>query len=75
MGTKIEPVFQFTGARIGFNPQDRFMVAQTAFTNGLVVVRGDGLVFGADIIDTQIPEIQPVFQYSGAKIGFHPLDR
>lgn len=23
----LEPVFEFSGARIGYNPQDRFMVA------------------------------------------------
>jgi hypothetical protein len=26
-GQNIDPVFQFSGAKIGFNPQDRFMVA------------------------------------------------
>lgn len=77
-GPHLQPVFQFTGAPIGFNPQDRFMVAAAnspvfnAPRNTLVVIREDGLVFGANVVGR---DIQPVFQFSGAKIGFHPLDR
>ncbi len=43
----IQPVFQFSGARIGFNPEDRFMVAEA---NELIVIRQDGLVFGALVV-------------------------
>ena len=77
-GPHIQPVFQFTGAAIGFNSVDKFMVAAAnspvfnAPQNTLVVIRQDGLVFGANVVDRNI---QPVFQFSGAKIGFHPLDR
>ncbi len=70
----LRPVFQFNGTKIGFNPEDRFMVA-LGF-NPLVVIRQDGLVFGANIVGTiHGPHIQSVFQFSGAKIGFDPLDR
>jgi hypothetical protein len=75
----LQPVFQFSGAKIGFDPLDRFMVAAANSPDvnaprNLVVIRGDGLVFGANV-DVAGRVIQPVFQYSGAKIGFHPLDR
>jgi hypothetical protein len=56
-------------AKIGFNPQDRFM---TVIGNTLVVVTSTGDVFGADIVDQVI---QPVFEFTGAKIGFNPQDR
>ena len=78
MGTTIEPVFQFGGAKIGFNSQDRFMVAAAnspafdAPQNTLVVIREDGLVFGAEVVGR---DFQPVFQFSGARIGFNPQDR
>ena len=55
--------------KIGFNPQDRFMVA---LANTLVVVTSNGDVFGADIVNGRM---QPVFQFTGAKIGFNPQDR
>ena len=70
-GPHIQSVFQFSGAKIGFDPLDRFMVAMG---NRLVVIRGDGLVFGADV-DVAGRNIQPVFQFSGAKIGFDPLEQ
>ena len=54
---------------IGFAPEDRFMVA---LGNTLVVIRQDGLVFGADVGGR---DIQPVFQFTGARIGFAPQDR
>jgi hypothetical protein len=69
VGTNIQPAFQFTGAPIGFNPEDRFMVA---IGNTLVVIRQDGLVFGADVVGR---DIQPVFQFTGAPMGFNPEDR
>jgi hypothetical protein len=77
----IGPVFQFSGAKIGFNPQDRFMVAMTTPdrpglihvpTSTLAVITQSGDVFGADVFDR---DIGPVFQFSGAKIGFNPQDR
>ncbi len=40
----IQSVFHFSGAKIGFNPEDKFMVA---YANELIVIRDDGLVFGA----------------------------
>jgi hypothetical protein len=46
---ELAPVFQFSGAKIGFNPQDRFMMA---LGNTLVVVTQDGSVFGADLTAT-----------------------
>src|SRR5260370_27580352 len=65
----VGPVFQFSGAKIGFNPQDRFMVA---LDNTLAVITKDGNVFAADVVRRAIG---PVFQFSGAKIGFNPQDR
>jgi hypothetical protein len=47
VGRNIEPVFQFSGARIGFHPQDRFIVARG---NELMAIRQDGLVFGALVV-------------------------
>ena len=46
MGTTIEPVLPFGGAKIGFAPEDKFMVQRSI---ELVVIRRDGLVFGAEI--------------------------
>jgi len=70
----LEPVFQFSGAKIGFNPQDRFMVALNApgVGNRLAVITQSGDVFGADVVGQNI---EPVFHFSGAKIGFNPQDR
>jgi hypothetical protein len=65
----IQPVFQFSGPKIGLNPEDRFVVAMG---KRLVVIRQDGLVFGADIVGRTI---QPVFQFTGARIGFNPEDK
>ena len=45
-GQNIGPVFQFAGAKIGFNTLDRFMVA---LGNTLVVIKDDGSVFGAEV--------------------------
>jgi hypothetical protein len=73
-GTNIGPVFQFTGAKIGYNPQDRFMVTEAATGSPLLyVIRNDGLVFGAYVQATG--NIQPVFQFTGARIGYNPQDR
>ena len=65
-GTELEPVFQFSGAKIGFNPQDRFMVA---LGNTLLVITKDGSVFGASVPPDQTA-LDPVFEFSGAKIRF-----
>ena len=48
MARDLQPVFQFSGARIGFNPQDRFMMT---LGNTLVVVTQDGNVLGADVVE------------------------
>ena len=56
-------------SRIGMQPEDRFMVA---IGRTLVVITSAGNVFGADIVNN---ELQPVFQFGGAKIGFNPEDR
>jgi hypothetical protein len=87
---EVLPVFQFSGAKIGFNPQDRFMMA---VGNTLVVVTEDGSVWGSEVKITPTNEftginadgtpagrvikreLLPVFQFSGAKIGFNPQDR
>jgi hypothetical protein len=84
MGRNIPPqefidvgsVFQFDGAKIGFNPEDRFMVAIPGTAPPsiatLVVITQGGNVFGADVVGRTVG---PVFQFSGAKIGFNPEDR
>ena len=69
IGKIVGTVFQFSGAKIGFSPQDRFMMAMG---HTLVVVTDSGDVFGADVDGRTIG---PVFQFSGAKIGFSPQDR
>jgi len=68
----LEPVFEFSGAKIGYNPQDRFMVASEY--NTLFVITNSGGVYGA-AVDIQSHNIGPVIQYSGAKIGYNPQDR
>ena len=66
-GQNIGPVSQFTGVKIGFNVQDRFMVA---LDNQLVVITDDGSVFGAEVTGPGT-----VSQFTGAKIGFNVQDR
>jgi hypothetical protein len=87
---QLQPVFQFSGARIGFNPQDRFMMAvgntlvvvtedgsvwgsevKITPTNEFTGINADGTPAGRVIKR----ELRPVFQFSGAKIGFNPQDR
>jgi hypothetical protein len=65
------PVFQFEGPKIGFNPQDRFMVA---IGGTLAVITQEGNVFGTDV-DVQRRTLGPVFQFGGPKIGFNPEDK
>jgi hypothetical protein len=48
MARDLQPVAQFSGARIGFNPQDRFMMT---LGDTLVVVTQEGNVFGADVVE------------------------
>jgi hypothetical protein len=55
--------------KIGFNPEDRFMVT---IGNTLAVVTNDGSVFGCNVNG---PILGPLFQFSGPKIGFNPEDR
>jgi len=70
-GQNIGTVFQFAalsaGAKIGFNVQDRFMVA---LGNTLVVITDDGSVFGAEVTGPGT-----VFQFTGEKIGNNVQDR
>jgi hypothetical protein len=54
---ELQPVYQFSGARIGFNPQDRFMMT---LGNTVVVVTSDGNVFGAEVVGH---ELRPVYQF------------
>jgi hypothetical protein len=56
-------------SRIGFQPEDRFMVA---LGNTLAVITQAGNVFGADIVNN---EVGPGFRFTGAKVGFNPEDR
>src|SRR5262249_45311910 len=74
----LQPVFQFGGAKIGFNTLDRFMVA---LGNGLVVITDDGDLFGAQV-DIENRVIGPVSQFVGGdstaptpRIGFNTRDR
>jgi hypothetical protein len=67
--TTVEPVFEFSGAKIGFNPQDRFMVATD---DTLFVITNTGDVFWADV-DIGGQTLGPVSHLGGAKIGFNPL--
>ena len=69
----VQPVFQFGGAKIGFNPQDRFMMS---LGNTLVVVTNDGSVYGADVVGSGSGRfLAPVQRFGGAKIGFNQQDR
>jgi hypothetical protein len=87
---QLAPVLQFTGARIGFNPQDRFMMilgstlvvvtedgsvwgseVKNTRTNAFVGINADGTPMGP----VTARELQPVFPFSGAKIGYNPQDR
>jgi hypothetical protein len=70
----IGPVFEFTGAKIGFNVQDRFMVALNGPPPTLIVITDDGSAFGANV-DITGQNIGPVFEFTGAKIGFNVQDR
>jgi hypothetical protein len=67
----LSPVYHFEGAKIGYNPQDRFMVALDC--SSLVVITQAGEVFGARVFEKNI--VAPVYQFSGAKIGYNPQDR
>src|SRR4051812_26921002 len=59
--------------KIGFNPQDRFMMA---LGNTLVVVTDDGSVYGCDVVGTGKGRfLAPVQRFDGAQIGFNPDDR
>src|ERR671919_559698 len=73
-GRNLGPVHQFSGAKIGYNPQDRFMVSlqrgPASYT--LVVVTQDGSVFGSDVNGRNL---DPIYQFSGARIGYDPQDR
>ncbi|HZZ23997.1 MAG TPA: hypothetical protein VFE60_16080 [Roseiarcus sp.] len=66
------PIIHFTGAKIGYNPGDRFMVMSKNGT--LFVIASSGEVFGAPI-DTGSNNVGPVIPYPGAKIGYNTGDR
>ena len=66
----LEPIFEFSGAKIGYNPQDRFMMA----TSDRLFVTNNGNVFGATI-DVAQRSIGPVAEYTGTRIGYNPQDR
>ena len=67
------PIIHFSGSKIGYNPQDRFM-AISEQDNTLFVITNSGEVFGA-AVDTQSYSIGPVIQYTGAQIGYNSQDR
>ena len=72
----IDPVFQFTGAKIGFDVKDRFMVPLSVDLNRiLTVTTNDGNTFGADILPGNELKPVPPFQFTGAKIGNNVQDR
>ncbi|HZZ23998.1 MAG TPA: hypothetical protein VFE60_16085 [Roseiarcus sp.] len=66
----LEPVFEFSGAKIGYNPQDRFMVV----TSNSLFVTNNGNVFGAPI-DVAQRKIGPVSEYTETRIGYNLQDR
>jgi hypothetical protein len=79
----IVPIVELRGAKIGFNPQDRFMVA---IQNTLIVITQAGEVFGANIIFESVATggpfaasravaVDSVFPIKSPKIGFSPVDR
>jgi ATP-dependent phosphoenolpyruvate carboxykinase len=67
------PIIHFSGSKIGYNPQDRFMVMSER-DNTLFVITNSGEVFGA-AVDIGSYSIGPVIQYTGARIGYNPQDR
>jgi hypothetical protein len=87
---EIGPIFQFTGAAIGFNPEDRFMVT---IGHTLFVTTQNGSVFGSNAVIQPTPvfsgttidghgvgqvfraELAPVVRFRGAQVAFNPQDR
>jgi hypothetical protein len=67
----LDPVYQLNGAKIGYNPQDRFMVYGA---NTLFVITNTGDVYGS-VIDTAVQNVGPVVNFTGAKIGYNPQDK
>jgi hypothetical protein len=60
-GHTLSPVYQFSGPKIGYNPQDRFMVADSQAANlTLFVITHAGDVFGSDM--TAAKSLGPIFQ-------------
>ena len=57
-GRSLGPVYQFSGAKIGYNPQDRFMVS-LGYT--LAVVTEYNNVFGSDVNGRNL---EPVYQFN-----------
>lgn len=54
---RLEPVVELTGARIGFNPQDRFM---TTVGNTIVVITSEGNVFGTDVSGDHLSDVYQI---------------
>ena len=75
VGRRLGSVYQFDGDRIGYSPQDRFMMAlsYTYLDFALVVVRQDGSVFGSEV-DRFGHRLGPVYQFDGDRIGYSPQD-
>jgi hypothetical protein len=75
-GRTIGPVFHFTGSKIGYNFDDRFMVAMSApdrpGDSTLAVITQSGDVYGANVSGQNIG---PLVHFTGAKIGYNPQDR
>lgn len=69
LNNELQPVFQFGGAKIGFNPEDRFAVT---IGNTILIITQNGSVFGSEVTGR---ELGPVFRYDGPAIGFNPVDK
>jgi hypothetical protein len=64
------PVFEFSGSKIGYNPQDKFMVAAN---NALFVITDTGDVWWTGFQENGT--LSPVALLGGSKIGYNPQDR
>lgn len=69
VNNEVGPVFRFSGARVGFNPEDRFAVA---VGNRILIITRTGNVFGHEVTGR---DIGPAFMFGGSKMGFNPQDK
>jgi hypothetical protein len=67
----LDPAYQLNGAKIGYNPQDRFMVYGG---NTLFVITNTGDVYGS-VIDAAAQNVGQVIKFTGAQIGYNPQDK